>query len=299
MADNPFHAKDTQFHKEYDVARRTIVQASKAILEVLSSKELGVEFKGNESPVGIADYRANNILCTALHNAFPDDGILSEESPEKTFNPEKTHFVQGYESALSAMKEWSSRKRSWIIDPLDGTRQFINGNDEFGILVGLIEDGKPVFGINYFPKFDTWYYAAEGQGAYREDSEGITRLSLDKNSIENLEKVLVSRSISQVHEELLLRLFNHVEKIGSLGLKVCRVAEGLADAQIFLSDKSSLWDVCSSEIIINEAGGKITDWNGNSFKYSKDTVRNIYGVISSSYQNHARIIDRLQSSLDK
>lgn len=170
--------------------------------------------KSDASPVTQADHAANAVIVEALRREFPGDAILSEESKD---SPERR-----------------AARRVWIVDPLDGTKEFLAQNGEFSVMIGLVEDGEPVLGVVYLPDGDLLYAAARGQGAWVEHAGLRERLRCATADLGAL-RLVGSRS----HADPLLESIQHslgimdVVPCGSVGVKCSRIAEGERDLYVF------------------------------------------------------------------
>lgn len=225
-------------------------EAGNAILKYYK-KNYTARDKSPDNPVTSADTDADRILKDRLGRAFPDFGWLSEESAD---SPDRL-----------------SRTTLWVVDPLDGTRDFILGTDEFAVSVGLVREGAPVLGIIYIPPLDLLYAAAKGHGA-RLNGNRIAP-STSGNAAEM--RLIVSRSECErdgLDRALQCVGARHVEYTGSAALKIARVAAGQVDAYVTLTPKNE-WDFCAGEAILNEAGGCVTDGRGNAFHYNRPQTR--------------------------
>jgi len=230
--------------------------ASEKILEIYS-KDFSVCYKNDQSPVTDADIQANQVILERLHESFPEDGFLSEET-----NDDASRFI---------------RKRCWIIDPLDGTKEFIKKNGEFSINIGLIDEGEVVLGIVYVPVRDRAYYAVKGEGAYRMESNGdIQRLHVSQRR--KPYNVLISRSHPSKRTVSLLQVKAKdilcVSEMGS-AIKGCLIAEGLFDVY-YNFGHSMKWDTCAMECIVHEAGGVMRRLDDEMIDYTESETKN-YG----------------------
>ncbi len=259
---------DYCFEKASQLAR----EAGEAALFFYNRKYNISDKPGNNGPVTQADLACNNIIIEGLTKEF-DYGILSEETDDD----------------FSRLKN----KRIWVIDPLDGTKDFIDKTGEFSIMIGLIENKEPILGIVYVPSEQLMYYALRGRGAFkkklRKSSQRIQVSS--RNEFKDM-FLLTSRfhaSNTVVKAASDLGINNTLTK-GSAGLKICAIAEGSADININPSDKSWEWDVAAADIILSEAGGKLTDVFENKFIYNKKDPRNLQGYIASNNWRHLEII---------
>ncbi len=238
--------------------------------------EFNVKDKGDDSPVTEADISSNNIILKNLLRY--DYGIISEEEKDNI--------------------ERFTKTRVWVIDPLDGTKDFINKTDEFSIIIGLVEkneDGKyrPILGLVYMPATNVLYYALKGEGSFVQKNGEEKRLfvSADNSQI----KMIGSRFHESELELSLMKKLGVLEKItcGSVGVKIGKIAEGVANFNMNPSNKTSEWDVCAPDIILKEAGGIFTDLAGNEFTYNKKELRNNFGYLAASKGVYNKILQNL------
>jgi 3'(2'), 5'-bisphosphate nucleotidase len=229
-------------------------------------------------PVTEADYVANKIIVEGLIAAFPGDGLLSEETPDD-------------QARLT-------KQRVWIIDPLDGTKGFINHDGDFAIQIGLAENGEPVLGVVYLPFEDILYHAVKTGGAWMKAGDGDARQlhTSDKTDLAEM-NLAVSRDhrsprMNRVFEELGLK--NETQR-GSVGLKVGLITQQICDLYVHLSPRTKFWDTCAPQIILEEAGGKLTDLFGASIRYDVPEVRNLNGVAASNGPAHDKAIATLKN----
>jgi len=239
-------------------------EAGAAILEVYGRKgDLDITTKDNDSPLTEADLAAHRIIVDALRELTPALPILSEES--KAVPWEERQSWQTY----------------WLVDPLDGTKEFISRNDEFTVNIALIDNGRPVLGVVYVPVLDILYYGSL-DGAWKEEKgqqEAIRTASIDED--QHTEAVVASRSHKgEELEDWLERAadrFPQMELV-SMGssLKICLVAEGRADIYPRLA-LTSEWDTAAAQAILEAAGGILTDVDFNIYRYNqKEEILNPY-----------------------
>lgn len=243
-------------------------------------------YKGILSPVSYADKKSNAMICTLLHERFPAYGILTEEEVAD-------------ESLQEATRSWRSAERTWIIDPLDGTKAFINKKKDYGIHIGLTMQGEPVLGLNYFPETDTLYYAIKGCGSYKQiGSDPAQAIHTPLPSAELLPlRNTNPEETRAIYEELLQQPLTPalIEElfpvVGSCGLRICLVAEGIRSVYISTGIRGGLWDYCSSDVIIKEAGGLLTDLDGNAIDYRDSDARLQNGsIVTHNPTLHEKII---------
>jgi len=232
-------------------------------------------------PVTEADRAANAYLVKQLAHIFPRDGILAEES-------------QDDHSRLN-------KHRVWIVDPLDGTAEFIAHNGEFCTMIGLALDGVPVVGVVYQPITDVLYAAARGIGAFVEEfgERNPLRVS-NKNDIDHF-RLVVSRSHRvELVDAIIARLgVQREHSIGSVGLKIGLIARGRADFYVHPNAGTKEWDTCAPEIIIREAGGSMTDCWNRPLRYNQADVVRHFGILASNATAHARLVSVVDQVLDE
>lgn len=234
-----------QLNKWLPIVKQIAEKAGAAILTAYNaSGDIEVALKEDESPVTVADKAGHDIIVAALRTLTPDIPVLSEEGELPTY---------GTRSA------WGDY---WLVDPLDGTKEFINRNGEFTVNIALIRDGRAILGVVYVPVKDIMYSAAESCGAYKESSGVITRLSVRQLPENNIAVVASRRHGAEALEAMLSRLasrFSNIDRV-SMGssLKICLVAEGVADWYPRLA-LTSEWDTAAAHAVLSEAGGVIVD----------------------------------------
>lgn len=256
-----------------EMAETAAREAGRAILKYYK-KTYNVCDKGADSPVTSADLESNQVLRDRLLRAFPDFGWLSEESADA---PDRLGCPT-----------------LWVVDPLDGTRDFILGTDEFAVSVGLVRDGRPILGVIYIPPLDLLYAAARGHGAHLNG----TRIVPSAQSNVSEARLIVSRSecerdgLSEVLRKVNVR---HIDYVGSAALKMARVAAGKADAYVTLTPKNE-WDFCAGEAILNEAGGRVTDGRGEAFRYNRKQTR-VSNLTASNGPLHDALLETFRPFL--
>jgi 3'(2'), 5'-bisphosphate nucleotidase len=240
-----------------------------------------VEYKSPDEPVTEADRSANQHILSRLQAVFPDDGYLSEESQDDLSRLEK--------------------ERVWIIDPLDGTKEFIARNGEFSIMIGLAIGGKPVLGVLHQPDGGLLYSGIVGQGAFLyEENEKIPIQVSDRKELRQMVLVSSRSHRKQIVDEIrrTLRITSE-RRTGSVGLKVGQIARQLADIYIHPSPGCKEWDICAPEAVLRAAGGTMTDCWGNELVYNKRDVRAHNGVVASNSTLHSRIIDSVTQIVEE
>lgn len=217
--------------------------------------------KENRSPVTAADMAANRAIAAILRAEFPDDAVLSEESADSA--------------------ERLSRRVVWIVDPLDGTKEFLARNGEFSIMIGVAEAGTPVLGVVYLPVDDILYSAIRSGGAWVERNGGRARLSCAEADLSSLRMVGSRSHPDPFIDEIRTALgITDVEPCGSVGVKCGRIAEGRRDLYIHPVPYLQEWDTCAPEILLREAGGTVSDCLGDPLRYNKVDPRQPHGILA-------------------
>lgn len=228
-------------------------EAGRLILALYDSGNYHAKHKDDDSPVTSADLAAHEYLDKALQ-ALADIPVLSEE---------------GGDISLAERQSWP---RYWLVDPLDGTQEFIAGSGDFSTMIALVEQGEPVLGVVYAPVHDLMYYAVRGHGAFKEaggetvqiharhhDQQPLTRLRVAISRRQDVQWVR-----SRLHTDLKCQLL----PLGSSSLKSCLVAEGAADCYIRIGPTGE-WDTGATQCIVEEAGGRLLDLSLEQLSYNR------------------------------
>jgi 3'(2'), 5'-bisphosphate nucleotidase len=270
--------RDLFMEKELAAAKQLALDAG-AILMQHYERGPTVDWKAPGDPVTSADREANEWIVTRLAREFPKDAILSEEQPDDLSRLDQSHV--------------------WMIDPMDGTREFIEHRGDFAVQIGLVAEGTPVLGVVYQPTTNRLYYAAKGRGAFVEANGKIAPLQVSKEDTAARMTLAVSRSHHSPRVDAIrnkLRIGN-VFRIGSVGLKVAALCEGRADLYIHTGSRTHLWDTCGPEAILREAGGRMTDVCNQPLQYAGRELRNLNGLIASNGVVHDRAVQAAQAVL--
>lgn len=239
-------------------AKAIAVKAGQAILKIYHDGDYERLTKSDETPVTSADFASNKVLTEALLELTPDIPIISEEMKPTSF---------------AKRKQW---QRYWLLDPLDGTQEFISRSGHFAVNIALVEDGWPAIGVIYWPCEDTIYFAVKGYGTYKQQGEEITRLNVAKVSDPRFIKLAISRvqNLHTVTRYLSEDIDPAFTKFGSCALKSCMVAEGLADCYLRVGPTGE-WDTGAPYIIVGEAGGAIVDSQYQSLSFNaRESLKN-------------------------
>lgn len=236
-----------------DIAKKTAVTVGKVVLEIYDSGDFSSFQKEDNSPVTTADFKANEIIMQMLQKATPDIPIMSEETEIST---------------LEHRKMWT---RYWLIDPIDGTQEFIARSGDFAINIALIENNVPILGVIYWPTGETLYSALKGHGAFKECPVENKQIYVRSLRAPNEDPLIIAISRRQPREKVIFSLsadrVYQTLPAGSCSLKACFIAEGRAD--IFLRfGVTGEWDTGASQCIVVEAGGKILAHNFVPLSYN-------------------------------
>ncbi|HHY63948.1 MAG TPA: 3'(2'),5'-bisphosphate nucleotidase CysQ [Clostridiaceae bacterium] len=247
-----------------EIMKKLAVDAGKEILKFYK-KELEIEYKKDESPVTDADKAADGIIVRGLKERFPDMPVLSEESADD----------------LSRQGE----RFCFIVDPLDGTREFIKENDEFTVNIALTEWGRPVAGVIYVPVYDELYYAARSLGAWSYINGLEKRITVSRRT----KDIRLARSRSHYAPEMdRLIAVNDIRNVITAGsaYKGCLLARG--DVEVYYRfGKTMEWDTAAMDIIVTEAGGIFSGMDGKAFVYNKQNPENPTGFYALNRKENA------------
>lgn len=229
--------------------------AGAAILDVYA-QDFPVEFKADDSPLTQADLAAHRIIVAGLHALAPDIPVLSEEDADIPWSVRRT---------------W---QRHWLVDPLDGTREFVKKNGEFTVNIALIENGRPVLGVVYAPVFDYLLHAEAGAGAFLRQPGGDVGASTRLPATSPL-RVAASRSHLDPRTAAALERMGDTERHGlGSSLKFCRIAEGRMDVYPRFGPTSE-WDTAAAQCVLEAAGGVVLRLDGTPLDYNrKDNLIN-------------------------
>ena len=271
---------------ELEIAIALARLAGKTILEHYAAgfeteEKLGAD--NYSEPVTIADREASTIIVEGLAAAFPDDGILSEEE-------------------IDDLDRRLSKRRVWIVDPLDGTAGFVKKDGDFGVQIGLAEDGVPVAGVVYLPVHDVLSYAVKGSGSFTVTNGGEPiRMKTSDHRVLSEITLAVSRDHPSPRMARIIKHFGfeRVVKRGSVGLKVGLIAEKICDIYIHPSPRTKLWDTCAPQIILEEAGGRFTDLFGYEIRYDRADLQNRNGILATNGTVHESAVDHLKPLLNE
>ena len=268
--------------KTYDQEIRVAVNLARTAGEAILAKygkPLRIEQKSRDNdvePVTQADRIANELIVNGLKSQFPSDGILAEESVDT-------------ERRLT-------KSRVWMVDPLDGTNGFIDGNGDFAVQIGLVENGECVAAVVYLPLTDVLYRAVLGGGTWieRPELEPERAAVSDRRTFAEM-RLAASRSHRSPRMNKVVQHFGFRDEVqrGSVGIKVGLLVEEQCDLYIHLSGRTKQWDTCAPQLVLTEAGGRLTDLFGRPLNYNVRDVNNRNGLVASNGVSHDLIIETL------
>jgi len=262
---------EDNLNKVFFILRQTVEKANKALLEIV---EEGFEkkFKKNNDPVTTGDLTVNNILQDDLTEYFPDIGWLSEETRDNMNRLEK--------------------ERIWVVDPIDGTKEFVQSIPEYSISVALVERGLPVLSMICNPLKKEFYSAIKGRGAFLNN----TPIHV-KDTYNNKPTILASRSEINRGEWEQFKEKARIVPTGSIAYKLALVAAGKADATFSLGPKHE-WDIAAGCLLVEEAGGSVSDKYDQGFMFNqKDTLVN--SIVATSFVAKKHIFEIISKKRGK
>jgi myo-inositol-1(or 4)-monophosphatase len=233
------------FNEELISAKVAARNAGKILMNHYKLSNKAVKMKGLDNPVTIADYKADKYLFNFLLSEFPDDGWLSEETVDTYERLDKT--------------------RVWIVDPLDGTKEFIAGIPHFAVSIALVYKNEPVVGVIYNPATDEMFSCQRGKGVYLNGDKVFVS---QKTNLSN-SSITVSRSEVKRNEwEPYRNEFKSINPIGSVAYKLALVSSGNYDIFTTIAPKNE-WDICAGDCLVSEAGGVFKTINDKKIIYNQ------------------------------
>jgi len=267
--------------RELEVARAAALEAA-TLIRTFQGPAMRVDRKLEDEPVTEADRAANELIVRRLREAFPDDAILSEELPDD----------------LSRLQS----ARVWMVDPIDGTRDFIRGENGYAVMIGLCIEGRPQVGVVAQPPTGLLWAGAVGDTAWRELPDG-SRTPLHPSDRKEPPGIrLVASKSHRTHDIDLFRKALGIDdeiNVGGVGLKVALVADGSRDLYVYPGGRTKIWDSCAPEAIIIAAGGRLTDTYGAPLTYTQPDLLNRGGLVASNGPLHDLVVGTIALLRDK
>jgi 3'(2'),5'-bisphosphate nucleotidase len=266
------------YQHELGIASALAYEAGKVVLAHYRAGT-SVEFKAGGEPVTVADRTADAVIMAGLRDAFPADGQLSEESEEDRSRLEK--------------------QRVWIVDPLDGTKDFVKQTGEFAVQIALAVSGYPVLGVVYQPTEGTLFHAVQDRGAFQVVDGETSQLRVSEEGTPARMCLVTSRSHPSPFVDRARRTLgiSGAQQQGSVGLKVSTVAKGVCDLYLATAI-SKEWDICAPHALLLEAGGQLTNLCGEPIVYNRPDATECTGLIASNGLAHSEIVEALAPLLD-
>lgn len=264
---------------ELAIAERAARAGGEVVAAHYARGPIAVETKADRSPVTEADRAAGAAIAGVLRAAFPGDWILSEEDADDLARLE--------------------RRRVWIVDPLDGTRDFVARTDQFSIHVALAVDGAAVVGAVYLPVPDAMYAAAAGGGAWRTRGGARARIAVSRTREIGALRLGTSRlnATSRLGQFLAASGLGERAVPTGASVKHMALAEGALDACVNLSPGEQEWDTCAPEVVLREAGGRFTDGDGRPFRYNQRELGHHRGSVASNGACHDALLELVRPHL--
>jgi len=268
-----------QYARELAVAARLAREAGEIAMGYRAGGELLVEMKPGDEPVTAADRAASDLIVAGLSETFTDDIIISEENADDL-------------RRLDA-------SRVWYIDPIDGTKDFIKGRDGFCVMIGMTHDYWPVVGVLYQPISKQLFAAAHGAGAWLIDGEGddAQRRQIHCSKVADVGDIRLVASAnnrtSKIDEVKSALGIDTEFNIGSVGLKLALIALGERELYVNPSSKCKVWDTCAPEVVLNEAGGKITNLYGEALPYDTENIARNTGLLATNDLVHDAVVNKM------
>lgn len=262
-----------------EVALAAAREASELVLGIYGAP-FTVQYKGKDDPVTRADRESNALLCDRLSRAFPALPIVAEESDPTTY--------AGFSSADAV----------WFVDPVDGTREFVNKNGEFAVMIGLAEQGRATVGVITAPAWGRAFVGIVGEGAWEVAADGTrTPIHVSRRAALEGASVLVSRSRTPPQLAALATALGGRPPValGSSGLKAVLVATGDHDVYVQPGRAGMRWDACASDALVRAAGGELTELGGGSVDYANPDITNRNGLLATNGLLHRRIVEAFSS----
>ena len=246
--------RDSFYQDESETAERAAREAGSIIMGLFKGK-FEVQEKSKNNPVTTADLEANRKIRELILDRFPHDGWLSEEDKD---NSDRLRL-----------------SRVWVVDPIDGTKEFIEGVPQFAVSIGLVVEGRPKVAVVYNPAHDRFYKATAGRGAYLNDQP--IRVT-PRNEIDGA-LLLVSRSEPRKKFQLFVDRCA-IKPVGSIAYRLANVAGGDGDGTLTFRSIHE-WDICAGVLMVEEAGGSVVDGNGNVLLFNQPEAKH-RGVVAGN-----------------
>ncbi len=258
-----------EFAEELLVAAELTTQAGQIALDY-HGEDISVDLKAGDEPVTAADRECSDYIVQGLRQAFPEDVVISEEIAD---DPRRTQA-----------------RRVWYVDPIDGTKSFIRGEHAYCVMIGLTLNQQPTMGVLYQPNFGSLAFAAKGAGAWILREERCTELRTTDEGHPKKARHLRPKGTLPANWQRITELLglDPLEKVSSIGLKLCTIAIGASDLYVNPYTNCSSWDTCAPQVILEEAGGRLSDMHGLPLRYDlAETTKHSRGLVASNGTVHS------------
>jgi 3'(2'), 5'-bisphosphate nucleotidase len=266
---------ESEFARELAVAAHVAREAAE-LVRGYHGRNLVVESKAGDEPVTEADRAASELIVTRLSEAFPADVVLSEEIPDDGRR--------------------IGRPRVWMVDPIDGTSDFIQGDTGFVVMIGLALAGRPIVGAVAHPLSRKVYAGVVGEGAWVEAQDG-SRQPLRTSTVTNPPdiRLVASKNHRSSRLDAIKRTLGIRDElnVGSIGLKIGLVSEASRDLYVYTGGRTKIWDTCGPQAVLEAAGGRMTDIDGKPLIYDRPDLHNRRGIVASNGPLHDFVIETL------
>ena len=265
-----------QYADELRVACRLAREAGEIALRY-HGEEITVDLKPGDEPVTVADHECSALIVKGLQLAFPEDVVISEE-------------IQDDPRRLSA-------HRVWYVDPIDGTKSFIRGECGYCVMVGLAVDHVPMLGVLYQPNFDSLIFAAQDKGAWILREGECTGLHSSNSQEPVGARQLGAKSGPKADWQQVAKRFGLLEhqRVSSIGLKLCTIALGASDLYVSPYTQCHSWDTCAPQVILQEAGGQLSDMHGQPLCYNQEGTKHTRGLLGSNGSMHSKVTEKFSA----
>lgn len=267
---------------ELDPLLRALLDIGHAAAELIRQQRpdgFEVFYKGPNDPVTSIDRAANELICRELEARFFGTPIVAEESEPERY------------------RDFVDAEAAFFVDPIDGTREFINGSNEFVVMLGWAQRGVPKFGVVVAPTQRTSWFAEVGRGAFRE--EGGVVVPIRASAVATLDAATLlapqPNEVGRVDSAILTLPVGKVQSVGSAGLKGAWVAEGRADAYLSPGRAGKRWDACAIDALLAASGGTLTDTNGQRLDYRRPNLDNEAGLLATNGVLHPLVLEQLRT----
>ncbi len=266
---------DGRYAREIDVAATLALEAGRLAFEAWQSGNLAEEDKGGE-PVTAIDRECSALIVDGISSLFGGDAVLSEEAPEEDVGRRL------------------ASERVWMIDPIDGTRDFVDGRSGYAVMIGLLEGTRPRLGVIMHPPASRLYVGVVGAGAWMIDGAGVPKPLAVSSAPANMSALRLVSSAS--HRGTIVDAIKGAlgitdeSRMGSVGVKAALIAQGVRDLYINPSRQAKVWDNCAPEALLVAAGGRVTDLFGAPLDYRRTDPKNPHGMVASSGAFHDEVV---------